>query len=102
MAQSPWCHSAAPPSFYFLKRAGAERNASTSQLPLTRTGSFPSAASHRAIYTLFAWETVEQGAYMNPDFLRPHKDRGEPVRVDEGNKLNSQLDLIPTSEPAGP
>jgi hypothetical protein len=39
---------------------------------------------------------------MNPDFLRPHKDRGEPVRVDEGNKLNSQLDLIPTSEPAGP
>jgi hypothetical protein len=45
-------------------------------------------------YTLFAWETVERGAYMDPDFLRPYKDRGKPIRVDEGSKLNSQLELI--------
>jgi hypothetical protein len=44
----------------------------------------------------------KNGAYMDPDFLRPYKDRGKPIRVDEGNKLILQLDLIPASEPAGP
>jgi hypothetical protein len=53
-------------------------------------------------YTLFAWETVEHGAYMDSDFLRPYKDRGKPIRVDEGSKLNAQLELIPASEPAEP
>jgi hypothetical protein len=53
-------------------------------------------------YTLYAWETVEHGAYMDPEFLRPYKDRGKPLHVDEGSKLNSQLDLIPANEPAGP
>jgi Carboxypeptidase regulatory-like domain len=53
-------------------------------------------------YTLFAWETVEEGAYRDPDFLRPFKDRGKPILVDEGNKLNSQLELIPANEPAEP
>jgi hypothetical protein len=53
-------------------------------------------------YTLFGWETIEEGAYQDPEFLRPYKDRGKPIHVNEGNKLNSQLELIPTSEPAGP
>jgi hypothetical protein len=53
-------------------------------------------------YTLFAWETVEHGAYTDSEFLRPYKDHGKPIHVDEGSKLNSQLDLIPTNEPAGP
>ena len=53
-------------------------------------------------YTLFAWETVEHGAYMDPEFLHPYKDRGKPVHVDEGSRLNSQLDLISANEPAGP
>jgi Carboxypeptidase regulatory-like domain len=53
-------------------------------------------------YTLFAWETVEEGAYQDPEFLRPYKDRGKPIHVDEGSKLNSEMELIPTSEPAGP
>jgi Carboxypeptidase regulatory-like domain len=52
-------------------------------------------------YTLFAWETIEHGAYMDPDFLRPYKDRGKPIHVDEGNKLNSQLELIPANESEG-
>jgi protocatechuate 3,4-dioxygenase beta subunit len=53
-------------------------------------------------YTLFAWETVEHGAYMDPDFLRPYKDRGKQIRVDEGSKLNAQLESIPANEPAAP
>jgi protocatechuate 3,4-dioxygenase beta subunit len=53
-------------------------------------------------YTLFAWETIEEGAYQDPEFLRPYKDRGKPIRVVEGSKLNSQLDLIPANEPPGP
>jgi hypothetical protein len=53
-------------------------------------------------YTLFAWETVERGAYEDPEFLRPYKDRGKPVHVDEGGRINSQLELIPANEPAAP
>jgi hypothetical protein len=53
-------------------------------------------------YTLFAWESVERGAYQDPEFLRPYRERGKPVRVDEDSRLNSQLDVIPANEPAAP
>ena len=53
-------------------------------------------------YTLFAWETVEHDAYHDPEFLRPYKDRGKSVHMDEGSRLNSQFELIPANEPAGP
>ena len=33
--------------------------------------------------------------------LRPYKDRGKPIRLDEGNKLNLQLELIPANESEG-
>ncbi len=46
-------------------------------------------------YKLFAWEDVDYGAYQNPDFLRPYEDRGQSVRVEEGSRLNVQLELIP-------
>jgi len=35
-------------------------------------------------YTLFGWETVERGAYQDPEFLRPYRERGKPVHVDDG------------------
>jgi len=53
-------------------------------------------------YKLFAWEDVEYGAYMDPDFLRPVEDRGQSVSIQEGGRETVQLNLIPgDSAPAG-
>jgi len=56
----------------------------------------------RGEYTVLAWETVERGAHMDPEFLRPYRTAANRSNVDEGSKLNSQLELIPANEPAGP
>ncbi len=50
-------------------------------------------------YKLFAWEAIEEGAYQDPEFLRPYEERGKPIHVDEGSRLNSQLQLILANEP---
>jgi hypothetical protein len=49
-------------------------------------------------YTLFAWEQIERGAYMDPDFLGQYEDRGKAVHVEEGGHVSVQLDAIPASE----
>ena len=46
-------------------------------------------------YKLFAWEDVEYGEYMDPDFLKPVEDRGQDVSVHEGSRESVQLNLIP-------
>jgi Carboxypeptidase regulatory-like domain len=49
-------------------------------------------------YTLFAWEQIERGAYMDPDFLGQYEDRGKAVHVEEGSHVSVQLDAIPAAE----
>jgi hypothetical protein len=49
-------------------------------------------------YTLFAWEQIERGAYMDPDFLGQYEDQGKAVHVEEGGQLSVQLDVIPAAE----
>jgi hypothetical protein len=49
-------------------------------------------------YTLFAWEQVERGAYMDPEFLGQYEDRGKAVHVEEGGHVSVQLDVIPAAE----
>jgi hypothetical protein len=49
-------------------------------------------------YTLFAWEQIERGAYMDPDFLGQYEDRGKAVHVEEGGHSSVQLDVIPAAE----
>ena len=51
-------------------------------------------------YKLFAWEAIEEGAYQDPEFLHTYEEGGKPVHVDEGSRLNSQLQLILANEPA--
>src|SRR5207244_7933443 len=48
-------------------------------------------------YVLFAWEEIERGAYLDPDFLRAYEDRGQTVRVEDGKQTNVQLQVIPES-----
>ncbi len=49
-------------------------------------------------YKLFAWEEIERGMYLDPDFLQSYEDSGKSVRVEEGSNLNVPLDLIPASD----
>jgi protocatechuate 3,4-dioxygenase beta subunit len=49
-------------------------------------------------YKIFAFEDVERGAYLNPDFLQPFEDRGQAVHLSEGAHLSLHLEAIPASE----
>jgi len=39
-------------------------------------------------YKLFAWDSVERGAWQDPEFMRPFESQGIPVRIDEGVKIS--------------
>ena len=45
-------------------------------------------------YKLFAWEQVEEGIWLDADFLRPFENRGKPVRVNEGRTENVEVTVI--------
>ncbi len=49
-------------------------------------------------YKLFAWEEIERGMYLDPDFMQSYEDSGKSVRVEEGSNTSVQLDLIPGSD----
>jgi hypothetical protein len=46
-------------------------------------------------FTLFAWENVASGAWMNTQFLTAYQDKGHPLNVISGSRNEVQLDLIP-------
>jgi len=52
-------------------------------------------------YKVFAWEDVEYGAYMDPDFLRPLEDRGQSVSIQESGHESVQLNVIPADSAPG-
>src|ERR1035438_4350334 len=45
-------------------------------------------------YLVYAWEDVEFGAWMDPEFMKPLESRGEAVSVSEGGRLAVQVNLI--------
>jgi len=51
-------------------------------------------------YTLFAWEDVEYGAYMDPAFLKPVEDRGQAISLQEGGHESVQVNMIPADAAA--
>jgi hypothetical protein len=46
-------------------------------------------------YKVFAWEDVEAGAYMDPEFVKPMEGHGESVTIRESSRERLQLKLIP-------
>jgi hypothetical protein len=46
-------------------------------------------------YKVFAWEDVETGAWLDPDFIRQFEDRGRPVRITEAGTANVEVRVIP-------
>ena len=51
-------------------------------------------------YKAFAWEDVEPGAWMDPEFMKPLDSKGESVTVRESSASNVQLTMIPASAAA--
>jgi uncharacterized protein (DUF2141 family) len=45
-------------------------------------------------YRVYAWEEAENGAWMDPDFLKPLESRGEAVSVQESGRHAIQVNLI--------
>jgi hypothetical protein len=48
-------------------------------------------------YKILAWEDVEPGAYMDPEFLKDFETRGETVRVQRGSQNTVSVRIIPAS-----
>ena len=46
-------------------------------------------------YKVFAWEDVESGAYMDPEFVKPVENQGASVTIRESSRESLQLKLIP-------
>ncbi len=50
-------------------------------------------------YKIFCWEEVEDGAWEDPDFLRPFEDRGQKVSVEESDTKTVDVVAIRTKSP---
>ena len=59
-----------------------------------RFGSFALKSVAPGEYKLYAWDEIEDGAYMDPEFMKPFESKGESVSVKEGSQLSEQLALI--------
>jgi hypothetical protein len=46
-------------------------------------------------YTVFAWESVSDGAFQNAEFLSRFVGRGVNINVTAGNRTNANVNLIP-------
>jgi protocatechuate 3,4-dioxygenase beta subunit len=62
-----------------------------------QSGNFSIANITPGDYKLFAWEEVERGMYLDPDFMQSYEDSGKSVHVDEGGNASAQLELIQTA-----
>ncbi len=47
-------------------------------------------------YLLFAWQDIERGQYMDPDFIQQYEDSGKPIHVDEGGSKGDIQLLLAT------
>jgi hypothetical protein len=46
-------------------------------------------------YKLFAWQAMERGAHLDPEFLQQFEDLGKAVSLKESASMSVQLDAIP-------
>jgi hypothetical protein len=59
-----------------------------------QSGSFTFKNLPPGSYKVFAWEDVEDGAWMDPDFMRPLEGKGESVTVRESGQESVQVVAI--------
>jgi hypothetical protein len=51
-------------------------------------------------YKIYAWEDIEDGAYQDPDFMKPHESAGQAVSIKDGAHETVQLKAIPAENAA--
>ncbi|MDP8982446.1 MAG: carboxypeptidase-like regulatory domain-containing protein [Acidobacteriota bacterium] len=66
------------------------------QASTDQTGHYSMKGIRPGKYTVIAWEQVDQGAYMDPDFLKPFESKGESVTIGENGQEKAQLKAIPS------
>jgi len=57
-------------------------------------GHFAMAGVAPGSWKLFAWESVQPGAYQNPEFIQKYESRGTSVTVTPGSRLTTDVMLI--------
>lgn len=65
---------------------------------LDQTGHFTIKRLAPGEYRVFAFDAVEFGAYMDPDWLKRYESKGEKISVKEGGRESVQLKLIKTDQ----
>lgn len=68
------------------------------QTTADRSGRFTFRSVPPGEYKVFAWEDVEDTAWLDPEFLKPVEDKGERVTVGEGATGSVQLTVIPAAK----
>lgn len=63
-----------------------------------QTGHFSLRGLRPGEYTLFAWESVDGEAYLNPDFLKSFEGQGIALRVGDGERKAVQVQIIPAPD----
>lgn len=58
-------------------------------------GHFSLAGITPGSYALFAFDSIEEGAYFDPAFLKPYEGAGESIHLDENAHKTLQLKVIP-------
>jgi hypothetical protein len=53
-------------------------------------------------YKLFSWQEVEDGAWEDPDFLKPFEDQGQTVTLQSGDTKSFKLVAIPAPSSEAP
>jgi len=64
------------------------------QVPVSTTGRFSMDGIPPGQYKLFAWAHVEDGAWLDPEFMRFYEDRGTRVEIDESGAHPIEVPLI--------
>jgi hypothetical protein len=49
-------------------------------------------------YKLFSWEEIENGAWEDPEFLKPFEDKGETIALEEGQQKTVNIAAIRTKK----
>jgi hypothetical protein len=60
----------------------------------SETGTFSRQGIPPGVYQLFAWESVPDTAWLNPDFMGPWEGRGQVVTVRAGTTLHVRPRLL--------
>jgi hypothetical protein len=54
-------------------------------------------------YVVFAWQDIERGQYLDPDFIQQYEEVGRPIHVEEGSRNGDiQLQLAPQARNTTP